>query len=79
MLTLPLPSTKVGMPTLLLERNSLGYSTLNQTQVNEVYEHLFHMYGHSQGDQRLDVGNAVAQRSGFTPLEKFLNDCDCVV
>nr|XP_033505176.1 alpha-1-antiproteinase-like [Epinephelus lanceolatus]XP_033505177.1 alpha-1-antiproteinase-like [Epinephelus lanceolatus] len=72
-------STGAGGETHSQLFSSLGYSTLNHTQVNEAYEHLFHMSGHSQEDQRLDVGNAVAQRSGFTPLEKFLNDCDCVV
>ncbi|XP_047430287.1 alpha-1-antitrypsin homolog [Mugil cephalus] len=54
--------------------SSLGYSTLNQTQVNEGYEHLFHLLGQSQESQQLDVGNAVAVRNGFSPLKKFLDD-----
>ncbi|XP_059213193.1 alpha-1-antitrypsin homolog [Centropristis striata] len=54
--------------------SSLGYSSLNQTQVNEEYKHLFDMHGHSQENQQLDVGNAVAVRSNFTPLDKFLKD-----
>ncbi|XP_030577401.1 alpha-1-antitrypsin homolog [Archocentrus centrarchus] len=54
--------------------SSLGYSTFNQTQVNEGYEHLFHMLGQSQAQQQLDVGNAAAVRSGFSPLEEFRND-----
>ena len=54
--------------------SSLGYSTLNQTQVNEAYKHLFDMHGHSHENQQLDVGNAVALRSGCDPLEKFLKD-----
>ncbi|XP_074471566.1 alpha-1-antitrypsin homolog [Sebastes fasciatus] len=54
--------------------SSLEYSTLNQTQVNEAYEHLFDMHGHSHENQQLDVGNTVALRSGFNPLEKFLKD-----
>uniref|UniRef100_A0A3B4WRI7 Alpha-1-antitrypsin homolog n=1 Tax=Seriola lalandi dorsalis TaxID=1841481 RepID=A0A3B4WRI7_SERLL len=54
--------------------SSLGYSGHDQAQINEAYQHLFHMLGHSQEDQQLDVGNAVAVRSGFTPLEKFLKD-----
>lgn len=54
--------------------SSLGYSAFNQTQVNEAYKRLFHRLGHSQEGQRLDVGNAVALRSDFTPLETFLND-----
>lgn len=53
--------------------STLGYSDINQTQVNEAYEHLFRMHGHSQVNQ-LDVGNAVVVRSGFNPLQKFLKD-----
>ncbi|XP_034006347.1 alpha-1-antitrypsin homolog isoform X1 [Trematomus bernacchii] len=54
--------------------SSLGYSAHTQEQVNEAYEHLFHMMGHSQADQKMDVGNGVAVRTGFNPLEKFLKD-----
>ncbi|XP_074541535.1 alpha-1-antitrypsin homolog [Halichoeres trimaculatus] len=54
--------------------SSLGYSALNQVQVDESYKHLFHMLGHSQEEQHLEIGNAAAIRSGFSPLEKFLND-----
>lgn len=54
--------------------STLGYSTFNQTQVNEAYEHLFQMLGQSQANQQLDVGNAAAVRSGFSPLEGFIND-----
>ncbi|XP_023285821.1 alpha-1-antitrypsin homolog [Seriola lalandi dorsalis] len=54
--------------------STLGYSALNQTQVNEAYQDLFHMLGYSHEDEQLDVGNAVAVRSGFTPLEKFVKD-----
>ncbi|XP_072218559.1 alpha-1-antitrypsin homolog [Leuresthes tenuis] len=53
---------------------SLGYSGLSQTQVNEAYEHLFHMLGHSQENQQLDVGEIVAVRTGFNPMEAFLKD-----
>eukprot|EP00064_Thunnus_orientalis_P017973 superscaffoldBa00003976_g18059 len=54
--------------------SSLGYSIFNQTQINEAYEHLFHMLGHSHENQQLDVVSGVALRSGFNPLEKFLKD-----
>ncbi|XP_060908532.1 alpha-1-antitrypsin homolog [Labrus mixtus] len=54
--------------------SSLGYSAFNQTQVNEAYKHLFDIHGRSQDNLQLDVGNAAAVRSGFSPLEKFLND-----
>ncbi|XP_034566882.1 alpha-1-antitrypsin homolog [Notolabrus celidotus] len=53
---------------------SLGYSALNQTQVNEEYKRLFDSLGHSQENLQLDVGNAAAVRSGFNPREEFLND-----
>ncbi|XP_061563142.1 alpha-1-antitrypsin homolog [Cololabis saira] len=53
---------------------SLGYGSLNQSQVNEAYEHLFHMHGNSQQNQELDVGNAVALHTEFHPLDTFLND-----
>ncbi|XP_041831110.1 alpha-1-antitrypsin homolog [Melanotaenia boesemani] len=54
--------------------SSLGYSSLNQAQVNDAYEHLFHMLGHSQENQQLDVGNSVLVRTGFNPLEAYMND-----
>ncbi|XP_041661936.1 alpha-1-antitrypsin homolog [Cheilinus undulatus] len=54
--------------------STLGYSAFNQTQVNEAYKHLFDVHGHSRGNLQLDVGNAAAVRSGFNPLETFLND-----
>ncbi|XP_041660799.1 alpha-1-antitrypsin homolog [Cheilinus undulatus] len=54
--------------------STLGYSAFNQTQVNEEYKHLFEVHGHSQENLQLDVGNAAAVRSGFNPLETFLND-----
>ncbi|XP_041661564.1 alpha-1-antitrypsin homolog [Cheilinus undulatus] len=54
--------------------STLGYSAFNQTQVNEAYKHLFEVHGHSQENLQLDVGNAAAVRSGFNPLETFLND-----
>ncbi|XP_069014858.1 alpha-1-antitrypsin homolog [Embiotoca jacksoni] len=54
--------------------SSLGFSTFNQSQVNEAYKDLFYMLGSNQENHQLDVGNAVALRSGFNPLEKFLRD-----
>ncbi|XP_041661341.1 alpha-1-antitrypsin homolog isoform X1 [Cheilinus undulatus] len=54
--------------------STLGYGAHNQAQVDDSYKHLFHMLGHSQEEQQLDVGNIAAVRSGFNPLEKFLND-----
>ncbi|XP_071334761.1 alpha-1-antitrypsin homolog isoform X1 [Trachinotus anak] len=53
--------------------SSLGYSALNQTQVNDAYKCLFNRLGQNQEDQRLDVGSALAVPSGFSP-QKFLKD-----
>uniref|UniRef100_A0A8B9LL35 Serpin family A member 4 n=1 Tax=Astyanax mexicanus TaxID=7994 RepID=A0A8B9LL35_ASTMX len=54
--------------------STLGYSTLTPDQVNEGYEHLLHMLGHSQDEMLLEAGSAVAVREGFKPVDKFLKD-----
>ncbi|CAJ1077273.1 alpha-1-antitrypsin homolog [Xyrichtys novacula] len=54
--------------------SSLGYSAHSQAEIDESFKHLIHMLGHSQQEQHLEVGNAAAVRSGFNPLEKFMND-----
>lgn len=54
--------------------STLGYSNLNQTVVNDGYNHLFHMLGHSQANQVLNVGNGLALRDGFAPLGSFIAD-----
>ncbi|KAL7888637.1 hypothetical protein AOLI_G00036110 [Acnodon oligacanthus] len=54
--------------------STLGYSALTPDQVNEGYEHLFHMLGHSQDTTLLEAGSAVAIREGFKPVDKFLKD-----
>ncbi|KAF3849571.1 hypothetical protein F7725_019290 [Dissostichus mawsoni] len=43
-------------------------------QVNEAYEHLFHMMGHSEEHHQVDLGSGVAFQTGYSPLEKFQND-----
>lgn len=53
---------------------TLGYSGMDQPTVNDAYSHLFHMLGHSQQSQVLNVGNGLALRTGFTPLESFMTD-----
>uniref|UniRef100_A0A3B1JY14 Serpin domain-containing protein n=1 Tax=Astyanax mexicanus TaxID=7994 RepID=A0A3B1JY14_ASTMX len=54
--------------------STLGYSTLTPDQVNEGYEHLFHMLGHSQEAMQLEAGSALAVHEGFKPVDKFLKD-----
>ncbi|MED6237508.1 hypothetical protein ATANTOWER_026392 [Ataeniobius toweri] len=54
--------------------SSLGYTNLDQARVNEAYGHLFQMLGQSQQDQKLDLGNSVAVRTGFNPLQTYLSD-----
>lgn len=53
---------------------ALGYGNLTVAEVNEAYEHLFHMLGHSQGELALDKGTAVVLQETFKPLQKFLDD-----
>ncbi|XP_067273329.1 alpha-1-antitrypsin homolog [Pseudorasbora parva] len=54
--------------------SSLGYSGLQPEQVNEGYEHLIHMLGHSQEAMQLEAGAGVAIREGFKVVDKFLKD-----
>ena len=55
---------------------ALGYSngSLTQKQVDEAYEHLIHKLGHKQESQVLELGNALAVRNDFVPVEKFVTD-----
>uniref|UniRef100_A0A672J0S3 Serpin family A member 4 n=1 Tax=Salarias fasciatus TaxID=181472 RepID=A0A672J0S3_SALFA len=54
--------------------STLGYAALNQTQVDDGYEHFFHVLEHQQANQQLDVGNVVAVRTGFQPSQQFVAD-----
>ncbi|KAK2883639.1 hypothetical protein Q8A67_017276 [Cirrhinus molitorella] len=54
--------------------SALGYSKLQADQVNEGYEHLFHMLGHGREGMQLEVGANVAIREGFKVVDKFLKD-----
>nr|XP_017207927.1 serine proteinase inhibitor, clade A, member 1 isoform X1 [Danio rerio] len=54
--------------------SGLGYSALTPEQVNEGYEHLLHMLGHSQDAMQLEAGAGVAIRDGFKVVDQFLKD-----
>ncbi|XP_010863100.1 alpha-1-antitrypsin homolog [Esox lucius] len=54
--------------------SALGYTGLAPEKVNEAFEHLNHMLGHTDEAMQLDMGNAVALREGFKPEPKFLED-----
>ncbi|XP_016086169.1 alpha-1-antitrypsin homolog [Sinocyclocheilus grahami] len=54
--------------------SSLGYSGLQASQVNEGYEHLIHMLGHSQEAMQLEAGAGVAIREDFKVVDQFLKD-----
>uniref|UniRef100_A0A672J151 Alpha-1-antitrypsin homolog n=1 Tax=Salarias fasciatus TaxID=181472 RepID=A0A672J151_SALFA len=54
--------------------STLGYAALNQTQVDDGYEHFFHVLEHHQTNQQLDVGNIVAVKTGFQPSQQFVAD-----
>ncbi|KAK7907381.1 hypothetical protein WMY93_015993 [Mugilogobius chulae] len=56
--------------------STLGYSSMNQSAVNDAYSHLFHMLGHSQESQVLNVGNSLALRQNFAPLDSFIADIE---
>ncbi|XP_015205558.1 alpha-1-antitrypsin homolog [Lepisosteus oculatus] len=55
---------------------ALGFSEaqVNETQVNEGFEHLYHMLGHSQEQLQLEAGNAVVTDDEFKPSHQFLTD-----
>lgn len=54
--------------------STLGYSALNQSQVDEAYKHLFHLFTHHKGNQELLLGNAAAVHQTFNPLKTYMND-----
>lgn len=54
--------------------SSLGYSNLQPQQVNEGYEHMLHMFGHSKDAMQLEAGAGVAIREGFKVTDKFLKN-----
>lgn len=54
--------------------STLGYSSLTPAEINEGYEHMLHMLGHSEEHMQLDAGGALAIRKGFKVLDKFLED-----
>uniref|UniRef100_A0A8C6UC54 Serpin domain-containing protein n=1 Tax=Neogobius melanostomus TaxID=47308 RepID=A0A8C6UC54_9GOBI len=54
--------------------SALGYSSMNQTSVDDACEHLLHMMGHSHQSQVLNVGNGLAVRTGFAYLGSFIAD-----
>ncbi|XP_062857598.1 alpha-1-antitrypsin homolog isoform X2 [Trichomycterus rosablanca] len=54
--------------------STLGYGSLTVDQVNEAYEQLLDVLGHSQDAMLLETGGALAVREGFKVVEKFLKD-----
>lgn len=56
--------------------SALGYSRLTQDQIDEAYSHLFSMIQSSDDNQALSVGNAVAVRQGFSPLQMYQTDVE---
>lgn len=56
--------------------SALGYSSLTQDQIDEAYSHLFSMIQSSDDNQVLSVGNAVAVRQGFSPLQMYQTDVE---
>lgn len=56
--------------------SALGYSRLTQDQIDEAYTHLFSMIQSSDNNQALSLGNAVAVRQGFSPLQTYQNNVE---
>lgn len=54
--------------------SSLGYGSFSQSQVDEAYKHLFHMFMHKKGNQEVLLGNAAAIHRTFTPLPTYMKD-----
>lgn len=54
--------------------STLGYSAFNQTQVDEAYEHLFHMLQEHKSNQELLLGNAAAVHQSFNPLKSYMDE-----
>uniref|UniRef100_H2SLS0 Serpin peptidase inhibitor, clade A (alpha-1 antiproteinase, antitrypsin), member 1 n=2 Tax=Takifugu rubripes TaxID=31033 RepID=H2SLS0_TAKRU len=54
--------------------STLGYGAFNQSQVDEAYMHLFHMFKHNRGNQELRLGNAAAVDKTFNPLKAYMTD-----
>ncbi|XP_054618784.1 alpha-1-antitrypsin homolog [Dunckerocampus dactyliophorus] len=51
---------------------TLGYGGHEQAKIDEAYKHLFHTLEHNQESHQLDIGNAVAVHTGFTPAASFM-------
>lgn len=56
--------------------SALGYSSLTQDQIDEAYAHLFSMIQPRDHNQALSLGNAVAVRQGFSPLQTYQTDVE---
>lgn len=54
--------------------SALGYGAFNQSQVDDAYMHLFHMFKRNNGNQELRLGNAAAVDKTFNPLKTYMND-----
>lgn len=54
--------------------STLGYNAFNQSQVDDAYLHLFHMFKREKGNQELCLGNAAAIDQNFNPLKTYVND-----
>ncbi|XP_061610646.1 alpha-1-antitrypsin homolog [Phyllopteryx taeniolatus] len=54
--------------------STLGYSGKEQATINQGYKHLFHKLGENNVHQELDVTNAVALDSHFSPCDSFIKN-----
>lgn len=54
--------------------STLGYGAFNQSQVDDAYMHLFHMFKRDNGNQEMRLGNAAAVDKTFNPLKTYMTD-----
>lgn len=54
--------------------STLGYGAFNQSEVDKMYVHLFHMLKHNEKSQELCLGNGAVIDQTFNPLKTYMND-----
>ncbi|XP_076128901.1 alpha-1-antitrypsin homolog [Alosa pseudoharengus] len=53
---------------------ALGYAEMTPETVKEANEHMIHMFGHTQDNLKIEVGNAIVVTEKANVMDKFLED-----
>lgn len=56
--------------------SALGYSNLTQPEIDEAYNHVFSMFERGGNNREVFLGNAMAIREGFSPLNMYLTEVE---